>query len=175
MDKITKFNDIPQFVSSGRYQVDYTVVSLVKFISEEIEEAGLILNPEFQRGHVWTEKQQTAWLEYHLKGGRSGNIIYLNDPNWRTGRPMPGTYVCIDGLQRITACQKFVNNEIKIFGSYFREYTDNIRTLPATVSVNVNDLQTYKEVLQWYIDMNSGGTPHSETEIQRVKDILNDL
>ena len=28
------------------------------------EEMGLELNPDFQRGHVWTEQQQIAFLEY---------------------------------------------------------------------------------------------------------------
>ena len=40
---------------------------------------GLQLNPEFQRGHVWTEEQQIAWVEYYLRGGKSGNTIYLNN------------------------------------------------------------------------------------------------
>ena len=34
--------------------------------------------------------------------------------------------------------------------------------------LNVNDLKSEKEVLQWYVDMNAGGTPHSSEEIDRV-------
>ena len=30
-------------------------------------------------------------------------------------------------------------------------------------------------VLQWYIELNDGGTPHSSKEIQRVKNMLNEL
>ena len=41
--------------------------------------------------------------------------------------------------------------------------------------VNVNDLQTKREVLQWYIEMNSGGTPHTEAEIERVKKLMEGL
>lgn len=52
--KITRFKDIPQFTSSGSYQVNYPLTSLVKYIEEEVNEMGLQLNPEFQRGHVWT-------------------------------------------------------------------------------------------------------------------------
>jgi len=37
---------------------------------------------------------------------------------------------------------------------------------------NVNDLQTRGEVLQWYIEMNSGGVVHSDEEIKRVKKLL---
>lgn len=179
MMKYTKFSDIPQFTSNGSYQVNYPLVSLVRYIEEEVEEMGLQLNPEFQRGHVWTEEQQIAWIEYHLRGGKSGNTIYLNNPFWKSiSTPKPGTYmdyVCVDGLQRITAAQKFIHNEIKVFGSYFDEYEDKMRIANNTLILNVNDLKSEREVLQWYIDMNAGGTPHTTEEIERVKKLINKL
>ena len=85
--KLTKFKDIPQFTSDGCYQCNYPLTSLVKYIEEEVETMGLQLNPDFQRGHVWTEEQQIAWLEYHLRGGKSGNTIYLNNPFWHNVLP----------------------------------------------------------------------------------------
>ena len=178
--KITKFKDIPQFTSSGSYQVNYPLTSLVKYIEEEVSEMGLQLNPEFQRGHVWTEEQQIAWLEYHLRGGKSGNTIYLNNPFWNSVRKAKqgeySDYVCVDGLQRITAAQRFVHNEIKVFGSYFDEYEDKLRLVnDNTLILNVNDLKSEKEVLQWYIDMNAGGTPHTTEEIERVKKLIDNL
>ena len=36
----------------------------------------------------------------------------------------------------------------------------------------VNDLQTREEVLQWYLELNSAGTPHSKEELDRVKALL---
>lgn len=176
MQKLTKFKDIPKFTSAGSYEVDYQLNRLVRFIEDEVAEYDLQLNPDFQRGHVWTEAQQIAWLEYHFKGGKSGNTIYLNYPFWGSNRtPKPDEYqdyVCVDGLQRITAAQRFINNEIKIFGSYYKEFKDKIRMINVTMHVNVNNLQSKKEVLQWYIDMNSGGTPHSTEEMNRVKELL---
>lgn len=59
-----------------------------------------------------------------------------------------------------------------MFGSYFSEYEDRINITDATIYLNVNNLKTEKEVLQWYVDMNSGGTPHTEREIQKVKDMI---
>lgn len=173
--KITMFKDIPQFTSDGNYQVDYPLHRFVNFIKDEVAEMGLILNPEFQRGHVWTEEQQIAWLEYFLHGGKSGNIIYLNNPSQHTVRNISGKYneyVCVDGLQRITAAQRFIGNEIKAFDSYFDEYKDTRWLMNHMISVNVNDLKSEKEVLQWYIDMNAGGTPHTEEEINKVKELL---
>lgn len=178
--KITRFKDIPQFTSSGSYQVNYPLTSLVREIEEEVSEMGLQLNPEFQRGHVWTEEQQIAWLEYHLRGGKSGNTIYLNNPFWNSYKEPKqneySDYVCVDGLQRITAAQRFVHNEIKVFGSYFKEYEDRLRLAnDATMILNVNNLKSEKEVLQWYVDMNAGGTPHASEEIERVKKMIEEL
>ena len=142
--KITRFKDIPQFTSSGSYQVNYPLTSLVREIEEEVSEMGLHLNPEFQRGHVWTEEQQIAWLEYHLRGGKSGNTIYLNNPFWNSYREPKqneySDYVCVDGLQRITAAQRFVHNEIKVFGSYFKEYEDRLKW-------NIYDRVKYRNII----------------------------
>ena len=179
MEKITRFKDIPQFTSDGCYQVNYPIMSLVKYIEEEVDTMGLQLNPDFQRGHVWTEEQQIAWLEYHFRGGKSGNTIYLNNPFWHSVREAKDAeykdYVCVDGLQRITAAQRFIHNEIKVFGSYYNEFEDGMRILPQMMILNVNDLKTEKEVLQWYVDMNAGGTPHTNEEIERVKKMIKEL
>jgi len=175
MEKITRFRDIPQFTQDGAWQANFPFDYLVKHIEEEIREHGLQLNPNFQRGHVWTEKQQIAWLEFFLRGGKTSRIIYFNKPSWNRSVPEGAydDYVCVDGLQRLTAIQRFVNNEIKIFGSYYNEFTDSLR-LNQTIKINVNDLKTEKEVLQWYVDMNTGGTPHTSEEIERVKRMISE-
>ena len=169
-----RFADIPQFTRSGSWECDFDLVRLVRYIEELEKEEGLQLNPNFQRGHVWTEEQQIAFLEYFLRGGKSGTTIYLNKPDWQRAGTVNGynDFVCVDGLQRITAVKRFVNNEIPVFGAYFKEYEDKSRVLPYGFKLNINDLKTESEVLQWYIDMNSGGTPHTAEEIERVKRLM---
>lgn len=174
--KLTKFKDIPLFTSDGNYQIDLDIKRVPNWIKDE-QEWGLQLNPKFQRGHVWTEEQQIAWLEYFLRGGKSGNVIYFNNPSWHYNVKdgAYNEYVCVDGLQRITAIMHFINNEIKVFGSYFKEYEDPRVLHRFTIKFNVNDLKSEKEVLQWYLDMNSGGTPHSTEEIEKVKKMIQEL
>lgn len=110
------------------------------------------MNPTFQRGHVWTEEQQIAWLEFFLKGGKSGNVVYFNCPSWHH-QVKPGeynNYVCVDGLQRLTAICKFINNEIKVFESYFKEYEDPRGANQHTLIVNVNDLKRERSIAMVY-------------------------
>ena len=74
-----KFTDIPQFLTNrANYNVDVGFKYFSKTIQEYIDEQGLILNPDFQRGHVWTEEQQEKYIEYVLKGGTSGKEIFFN-------------------------------------------------------------------------------------------------
>lgn len=175
MGKIIRFRDIPQFTREGSYAVDCSLPFLVDWIQDEVKE-GLELNPDFQRGHVWTNEQEVAYIEFLLKGGRTGRDLYLNKPSWHTP-VVDGAYddyVCVDGLQRITAIQGFIGNRFPVFGSFYREFEDRIGVMN-TVRVHVNDLKTKKEVLTWYIEMNSGGTPHSKAEIDRVTALRDSL
>ncbi len=176
MTKI-KFKDIPQYIETGSWECNYGFESLVKVIedwSNGIDtDIPLEMNPDFQRGHVWTEQQQIAFVECILKGGaKNARVIYLNNPNWMKHSDRPyKDFVCVDGLQRYTAIKRFINNEIKAFGYYYNEFEDKLRG-KHDMKINVNDLPTRKDVLQWYIEMNSAGTIHTKEEIDRVKKLL---
>lgn len=168
-----KFENIPRFTRPGSYQVNMPLDRFVKWVNENVEECGLELNPDFQRGHVWTEKQQIAYIEFLLRRGKSGRVIYFNCPYWSSGSK-DGWFVCVDGLQRTTAIMRFINNEIPAFGCYYKDFEDRL-PMEIDVLVNINELQTREEVLKWYIEMNEGGTPHSEKEINKVKILLKEM
>jgi hypothetical protein len=171
--KYTRFQDIPAFIEEGHWECDFEPDYLVKFIAEQ-EEDGLQLCPDFQRGRVWTDAQQTAFVEFFLRGGRTGRVIYLNKPSWHRG-VKKGDYddfVVVDGLQLLTAIRRFMGGEIKAFGSTIGEFTDRMRVNRRSMRVNINTLKTKAEVLQWYLQMNTGGTPHTSDEIERVRKLL---
>jgi len=173
MQKITKFRDIPQFTRAGSYEVYMQLRHLISWIEEEKVQNGLQLNPDFQRGHVWSEDQQIKYIEYFLSGGKSGRTLYFNYPSWQKHSDTEyNDFVCVDGLQRITSIQRFMNNEIKVFGSYFNEFEGIMRDVTTTVIVNINEIQTKAGVLKWYIEMNSGGTIHTDEEIEKVRKLL---
>lgn len=169
-----KWNEIPKFKEFCTLNPESIgFVGYVKRIKKEVDDYNLQLNPDFQRGHVWTEEQQIAYIEFFLKGGKSGRDFYFNLNREE--------YVCVDGLQRTIALTRFVNNEIKVFGQYFDEFEfDKFLVEYQTrdeFSVNIyrNNLNSKKEVLEWYVDMNTGGTPHTEEEIERVQKMISEL
>ena len=132
------------------------------------------MNPDFQRGNVWTRKQQIAYIEFLLRGGINGRDIYFNNPTMH-GEPVDGyvDFVCVDGLQRITAIRKFINDEIKVFRHKYSEFEGHL-DITNSVRIHINSLKTKADVLTWYIEMNDGGTVHTQNEIERVKKMLED-
>ena len=166
-----KFRDIPQFPSAN-YHIDMSWSYLETWLESQ-KELNLELNPDFQRGHVWTEAQQIAYIEFMLRAkdasqSVSGRDVYFNHPGWM--KDFKGNFVCIDGLQRITAVRRFMNSEIPAFGVLYKDYEDKL-TMNPSFSVHIMGMESRAEILDWYIDFNSAGTQHTPEELDRVRDL----
>lgn len=171
-----KLSEIPVYVSS-RYQVDIGWSFIEQFIASEERDNGLELNPDFQRGYVWTQDQKERYIEHVLQRGVSGLDIYFNSPSYTWEKQPHCDYsqmVCVDGLQRITAVREFLDNKVKAFGYYRNEYSDgdSMHSIHYRFHVHINDFQTRKEVLKWYLQLNAGGTAHTKEELNRVRSLL---
>jgi hypothetical protein len=167
-----RFADIPQFTRSANYEVRVFWRSLEQWVEEQCAQ-GLDLDPDFQRGHVWTVRQQSAYVEFVLRGGNTGKDILTNHPGWQGRGSHEGPYVLVDGKQRLTAVLAFLRARVTAFGHKYSSFTDRAGVkLNLSFNWNVNDLQTRAEVLQWYLDLNTGGTVHADEEIEKVKALL---
>ena len=135
------------------------------------------LSPDYQRDHVWTIEQKSKYIEWILKGGMTGKDIYFNCPGWMS--TYKGPLELVDGKQRVSAVLEFLDNKVKAFGYYLNEitYQGNINRLPTECyfDIYISNLSSRKEILQWYIDMNSGGTVHTSEEIARVNKMLEEV
>ena len=172
--KPLRFRDIPKLTKCSGYSVDVSWNYLEKMLDGYREYPnGLDLDPDFQRGHVWTEDQQRAYVEFCLMGGRGSKTLLFNSVNFNRGSAEPEVIELVDGKQRLTAVLRFLHNELPVFGGhYYRDYTDRLDTFDATFHFMINDLPTREAVLKWYLELNDGGTPHTKEEIDKVKKML---
>lgn len=173
--KYTRFQDIPQFTRGGNYTVDVHWQSVERTLADFDcpPDSPLELDPDFQRGHVWTKAKQIAYVEFILRGGRSSKVIFFNQPSWNNAGAKQGPMQLVDGKQRLEAVRQFMRGELPIFGNCFAgDFTDSIRLSRGAFLFTVNDLQTRTEVLQWYLDLNEGGVVHTEAELSKVRDLL---
>jgi hypothetical protein len=166
-----KYSDIPKFPSGGaKYEV-----SLRDFMDgynpfkKYEREYGLVLCPDFQRGHVWTQDQQIKFMEFVLRGGHMPPIFLNNTAlpdDW-----VGGEFVCVDGLQRVTSLQKFLDGNLPVWGHTCKEIEGKVPRV-ISISYEIHWIKSRTDLLQWYVDLNSGGTPHSVDEIERVKAMI---
>jgi len=176
---MANYKNIKQFTSPARYMVHTSWRFLEDTLKSYDERTniegnlGLDLDPDFQRGHVWSEDKQIAYVEFCLKGGDSSRDILFNHPNWQGS--YKGQMVLVDGKQRLEAVRKFLRNELPVFGHTIDEFEDKaimLRSSNTDFIFKVNNLKTRKEVLQWYLDLNSGGVVHTSEEIEKVRRLL---
>mgnify|MGYP001590788437 CR=1 FL=1 len=165
------YKDIKPFTPDGGYQVDIPLAYLIDSVDRYTKEYDLDLDPDFQRGHVWTDNQRIRYVEYLFREGQSSRIIYFNHHSWQGSYNKSHRLTIVDGLQRLTACLMILNDEIPIFGTLKSEFTGKM-SIMIGLKFAINNLKTRAEVLQWYLDLNSGGTVHADSEIKRVKALL---
>lgn len=164
------FRDIPQFPHAA-YEVDVGWDYLEHHIKGAVEEDGLVLDPDFQRAHVWNRSQQQAYVEYQMQGGEVGKNLTFNAPGWGNTIKL-GDYVIVDGKQRLEAVRAFLRDEILAFGHFRSTYEGRMRIHSMSFRWRVCCLETRAEVLRLYLNINAGGTPHTKAELDKVRKML---
>ena len=145
----------------------------------------LEMNPEFQRGHVWDINKKIAFVENLLRGLDINKTIRFNDltmrPHDNADVVLRNKIVCIDGLQRFTAIIDFIDGKFKVFDKQlsYEDILNNenkaaMRNIFSHALLRFEFLQitSYKDLLEYYIDLNTGGVAHTQADIQIAKDLL---
>ncbi|MDW9481122.1 DUF262 domain-containing protein [Sinorhizobium meliloti] len=131
--------------------------------------------PPFQRGHVWTDEQAVAFVNSARRGLNLGTYTFnttlgLKDAR-RTDEQGREYYFAdlwlLDGMQRLTALQRFFDDEFPVAGSFWSEVEESSKRFflsnvhfPA-YETNLVDEAVMREM---YDAMNFGGTAHREEE-----------
>ena len=167
------------------YKVDVPLSRVESMITEFAKDAKtmggkLELNPDFQRGHVWSQDKQVAYIE-NLFRGLSPATLRFNCAGWQglkaKGDINPGDIVCVDGLQRLTAVRDFMAGKFTIFGNKTPEDLkgtsfDPSRSTSWRISMEMFEIPTRQQLLQFYLDINRGGVVHTQEELDRVSGLL---
>lgn len=168
--------------AKAAYEVDVQLGHVENFLKSQsadmVSMGGLLdLEPDFQRGHVWTDEQRVRYVESLIRGCAPRSILF-NCPGWSRGKE-PGdipshTFQCVDGLQRLTAVRKFMGGELRVFGDVRAVDLKRSPFDPSryTLKVAVYEFSNRVDLLRFYLDLNSGGTIHAPAEIERVRKML---
>ncbi len=164
------FRDIPQY-PRAHYQVHVSLDYLAEHVKQYAEDSGFTMDPEYQRGHVWTMEQRSRYVEHVLQGGETGLEVIVNVRNFHSinsSKPR-GVAEVLDGKQRLTTLLMFMRDEVRAFGRLASEYEGKPRNCHVVWKVvDLNPL----EVMRLYVMLNAGGNAHTKEEIDRVRALI---
>ena len=178
--------------SPSNYPYDPKKISISNFnwsvdtIRQMLERKIIRLSPDFQRNFVWDYKRQSRLIESILLG--------IPVPAFYLAKSEKGSYNVVDGLQRLTTINRFLNNEFnlkyleylngdngtdKLEGYYYKTVGDKkgidslldgdyeFRLKSTQFNVNVMDVATPIRVkLDVFRRINSGGKPLNNQEMR---------
>ncbi len=129
------------------------------------------LDPDYQRGHVWSREQREAYVGYHLIAQRTP-LVFVN-----SGPSGLDRYEVVDGKQRITSLLMFIDGEIEAVtpdGQRLRweDFDEVDQRCAPNLKCGILRLGTREQVLRFYLGLNAGGTVHKPEEIERVRELL---
>lgn len=161
-----KWITVPQ-LPRAHHEIDVFWTDVEAHLGRWTESHGVELSPDYQRAHVWTEAQQRAYVEYVLAGGEVGKHITWNCRGWETG---DYAMELVDGKQRLAAVRRFMRGHLEVFG--MRYESGDILRMQCGFKWRVCSLPTREDVLSLYLNINAGGTPHTDDELALVRALL---
>ena len=142
----------------------------VRALVDTIDEGELDLDPPYQRGHVWSLREQQDFIGYLLEGGET-TAAYI--------RYLETSSEVVDGKQRITAIYLWWKGQISARLSDGREVwskdmaADERRFVNMDLSLPVNYVVgTDMEIMKMYLRLNRGGKAHDPSELARVENLI---
>ncbi len=169
-----------------KIRIEQRMLSL-KYMKELIDLDLLNLNPDFQRNKVWREIKRKSLLIESL-------MLRIPIPAFYFYEDEDSVLHVIDGLQRLTTINEFLNNELKLKGlQYLQESCDGkrfkeldakyvSRIYMTQLAVNVIDARTPSQVkYDLFRRINTGGVSLNAQEIRnsiakpRIRDFLKRL
>lgn len=135
---------------------------------------GRFFLPPFQRPAVWTEEQKVRLVESLLLGISIGSIVVVDALNMEMQNPNLFAKTdrwLIDGQQRLTAIQDYVEGRLTVFvGTVCEHKFSDLNEVELRrvrgLDIGMIRVHTIDEEMcrQIYDRLNFGGTPHTEDQ-----------
>ena len=154
------------------YRVDYGLLHIPRFI----EQYGVDLDPDYQRHYCWTKTQKKLFVGAAIQNHNAIPIFWFN---FGPKGSSEARSEVVDGKQRLNAILEWLDNKFpavcpcgeSFWARDIDEYGERNLGMYTTLRMHFVKLSR-PDVLNFYINLNSGGTVHSKMEIERVRALL---
>ena len=203
-ERLTKLSKIPEREvkslelnnwkpASFTFALEYVLNDLVDksdyvFDGSYGNRSNLDADVDFQRGIVWSLEQKRGLIRSLIMDLPIGSF-YINRFNIYMEQHNGGDInelskidgILYDGKQRLTAILSFLMGEFSVDYNGEEYYVNNIqvgtlkRMLNKSISVYETSFTTKKELLEFYITINTTQTKHSDEDIKKAQELLANL
>lgn len=181
-DMISKFNRLDADIElKGSKKVVFETISnyLISLSNEDLESIAIKLkwlsmnemlntSPSYQRELVWDLKRKQEYILFRLQGGE--DILTFNMSN-----NLHEPFEVVDGQQRLNAIIEFYEGKFSINYNGQKLYINDILWPNIPIMYRRTNFTNRGKLIQYYIDLNTGGVIHSANDIDVAKSELANL
>jgi len=154
---------------------NYQQRDLISLINMMLREYGIDLEPEYQRGNVWSKQQKYDLIDSIFKNIDIGKFAVIKRP-WGKNPNVPATpklYEMLDGKQRLTALFEYYTGRFKYRGKYFYElcHKDKGHFKHYSVSYAESSPLTKEQKYRYFLKLNTTGIPVDINHIKKVREL----
>jgi hypothetical protein len=152
---------------------NYMQRDMMSLLSMMSNKHGIDLDPEYQRGNVWSLEQKVNLVDSIFKNVDIGKFAIIKRP-WgdNPNKPLtPKLYEMLDGKQRLTAIWEYYCGRFKYKGKYFYELhpRDQSHFKHYTISYAETKPLTKEQTYRYFLKLNTTGTPVDPEHIAKVR------
>jgi hypothetical protein len=157
-DRLEQDEDI-QFSYSSR-----PIVSLLR----SYYSSGIDLEPDYQRGNVWTPEQEYMLIDSIYKNIDIGKFTVIRRS---FKKRLSHYYEMLDGKQRLIALLRFYESRFRYKGKYFHELCTRDQGHFTNYSVNYSECKplTDEQKYRYFLKLNTSGKPVDSSHIEKVE------
>ena len=181
LDRVENENEFPWFdifsfenknTNFAKKSFNFNVFSqTVQSLLNRYYHSGINMDPEYQRGYVWSQEDKELYIDSIFEGRDLGKFVFAV-----TGYKKP-IFEIVDGKQRLNTIIEFYEGRLKYKGILFHElsFTDrNKFTEGNMISVlelgNLDKPATLKYKLECFFFFNSGGVVMDKKFLNNLKE-----
>lgn len=164
--------DSDEDISFGDYPIDTVLIRnenrTVHDVLRRIEKGSFVMDPDFQRDFIWPEDKQCKLIE--------SVMMRIPLPVFYLAENTQGQMIVVDGLQRLSTFQRFVNNELRLklphqtelHGKYFQDLSPKLqnRVEDCNLVLYVIDAKVPAQALLDIFERVNGGIPLTRQQMR---------
>lgn len=168
--------ELPEILKENEdIDFNYQQREMSSLIHRMFDKYGIDLNPDYQRGNVWTSDQKVELIDSIFKNIDIGKFTVIKRP-WGPNPNEPTTqllYEMLDGKQRLTAIYEFFIGKFQYKGKYYFELhpRDRNHFRHYRISYVESSPLTNEQKYRYFLKLNTTGTPVDKEHLDRVKQL----